>query len=301
MTTFQFLWRVLMYRPIRYWINALVWTLIYLAPIAPGLITKQFFDTLTDNSTLHYGIWGIISLLIGAALARIALIYIGFITDIHFRFRVGMMLRRNLLGHILKQPGARAIPCSPGEAISHFRDDVDQTEEAASWSVDAFGMTCFAAVSSYILIKIDVQMTLLVFLPLVLVVTAAQLATSKLQKYRAASRESTSRVTGAISEMFSNVQAIQVAGAEERVVNRFKHFNEDRRKTMIKDRLMGEMLDSVFSNSVNIGTGLILLLAGQKMRAVLSQSEILPCLSTTSPLSPSLLRTSVNFSHTSSK
>ena len=125
--------------------------------------------------------------------------------------------------------------------------------------------------------------------------TAAQLATSKLQKYRAASRESTSRVTGAISEMFSNVQAIQVAGAEERVINRFKHFNEDRRKTMIKDRLMGEMLDSVFSNSVNIGTGLILLLAGQKMRAVLSQSGILPCLSITSPLSPSLLRTSVNF------
>ena len=30
---------------------------------------------------------------------------------------------------------------------------------------------------------------------------------------------------------------------------------------------MGEMLDSVFSNSVNLGTGLILLLAGTKMRA----------------------------------
>ena len=55
MTTFQFLWRVTMYRPIRYWLNALVWTLIYLAPIAPGLITKQFFNTLTDNSALHTG------------------------------------------------------------------------------------------------------------------------------------------------------------------------------------------------------------------------------------------------------
>ena len=64
--------------------------------------------------------------------------------------------------------------------------------------------------------------------------------------------------------MFGNVQAIQVAGAEERVINRFSSFSEDRRKTMIKDRLMGEMLDSVFSNSVNFGTGLILLLAGQK-------------------------------------
>jgi ATP-binding cassette subfamily B protein len=267
MTTFQFLWRLTMYRPVRYIVNAVAWTLIYLAPIAPGLITKEFFDSLTGNSALNFTTWGIVSLLLGAALARMMLIFVGFITDVHFRFRMGMMLRRNLLEHVLKQPGARAIPCSPGEAISHFRDDVDQSEEAASWSVDVFGMTCFAAVSSYILIRIDAQMTLLVFLPLVVVITIAQLATARLQKYRAASRESTSRVTGAISEMFSNVQAIQVAGAEERVINRFVRFNDDRRRTMIKDRLMGEVLDSVFSNSVNIGTGLILLLAGQKMKA----------------------------------
>jgi ATP-binding cassette subfamily B protein len=267
MTTFQFLWRLTMYRPVRYIVNAVAWTLIYLAPIAPGLITKEFFDSLTGNSALNLTTWGIVSLLLGAALARMMLIFVGFITDVHFRFRMGMMLRRNLLEHVLKQPGARAIPCSPGEAISHFRDDVDQSEEAASWSVDVFGMTCFAAVSSYILIRIDAQMTLLVFLPLVVVITIAQLATARLQKYRAASRESTSRVTGAISEMFSNVQAIQVAGAEERVINRFVRFNDDRRRTMIKDRLMGEVLDSVFSNSVNIGTGLILLLAGQKMKA----------------------------------
>ena len=57
---------------------------------------------------------------------------------------MGMLLSRNLLEHVLKQPGAQAIPVSPGEAISHFRDDVDQSEEAASWSVDVFGMTCFA-------------------------------------------------------------------------------------------------------------------------------------------------------------
>lgn len=267
MTTFQYLWRLIMYRPLRYFINALAWTIIYLAPIAPGLITKQFFDSLTGNSTLGYGVWGLIALLIAAALGRICLIIIGFITDVHFRFRMGMLLRRNLLEHVLKQPGAQAIPVSPGEAISHFRDDVDQSEEAVSWSVDVFGMTCFALVSGYILIRIDAQMTLLVFLPIVLVITAAQLATVRLQKYRAASREATSKVTGEISEMFGNVQAIQVAGAEDRVIERFRSFGDNRRKAMLKDRLMTELLDSVFSNSVNLGTGLILLLAGMKMRA----------------------------------
>ncbi|QHT58858.1 ABC transporter ATP-binding protein [Paenibacillus lycopersici] len=267
MTTFQFLIRLITFRPLLYALNALAWTIHYLIPIAPGLILQQFFDSLTGDDTLKIGTWGLIALLVAAALARVAMIYVGCITDVQYRFRMAMILRRNLLGHILKQPGARAIPVSPGEAISYFRDDVDQTEEAVSWSVDVFGLTCFAAVSSYILLKIDVQMTLLVFLPLVIVVTVAQLATSRLQKYRRASRESTARVTGAISEMFSNVQAIQVAGAEERVIERFRRFGEDRRKTMLKDKLFGEALDAVFSNSVNLGIGLILLLAGTKMRS----------------------------------
>lgn len=266
MSTLSYMWRLISYRSGLYILNALMWTIIYLMPIFPGLITKAFFDSLTINSTIGYGTWGLIALLLGAALARSASVFIGFITDVNFRFRASMVLRRNLLEHILKEPGARAIPCSPGEAISHFRDDVEQSEEAVSWSVDVFGMTCFALVSCFILIRIDAQMTLLVFLPLVIVVIAAQLATTRLQKYRSASRESTAKVTGAISEMFGSVQAIQVAGAEKRVMSRFRALNDNRRKTMLKDKLMTEVLDSIFSNSVNLGTGLILLLAGQKMR-----------------------------------
>lgn len=266
MSTFTYMWRLIRYRPGWYTTNAIVWTVIYLMPIFPGLITKAFFDSLTMESAAEVGTWGLVALLLGAALARSAVVLIGFITDVNFRFRMGMLLRRNVLEHILKEPGARAIPCSPGEAISHFRDDVDQSEEAVSWSVDVFGMTCFAAVSCFILIRIDAQMTLLVFLPLVLVVVAAQLATTRLQKYREDSRESTAKVTGAISEMFGSVQAIQVAGAEKRVIARFRELNDNRRKTMLKDKLMTEALDSIFSNSVNLGTGLILLLAGQKMR-----------------------------------
>ncbi len=266
MSTFTYMWHLICYRPGWYILNALVWTGIYLMPIVPGLLTKEFFDSLSGQSAMGFGTWGLIALLIGFALARSAGIYIGFITDVNFRFRMGMLLRRNLLEHVLKEPGARAIPCSPGEAISHFRDDVDQSEEAASWSVDVFGMTCFAAVSCFILLRIDAQMTMLVFLPLVIVVVAAQLATTRLQKYRSASRESTAKVTGAISEMFGSVQAIQVAGAEQRVAARFRELNDNRRKTMLKDKLMTEVLDSVFSNTVNLGTGLILLLAGQKMR-----------------------------------
>ncbi|WP_426453250.1 ABC transporter ATP-binding protein [Paenibacillus sp. S-38] len=267
MTTFTFLWRLTRYRLGLYFLNALAWTLIYLAPIVPGLLTKAFFDMLSGSSPYQLGLGMIIVLLLAAALARVVLIIFGFMTDVQFRFRIGGLLRRNLLSHVLKEPGARAIPTSPGEAISSFRDDVEQVEETVSWSVDAFGMTLFAAVSCFILIRINAEMTLWVFLPLVLVVTVAQLSTAMLQKYRAASREATSQVTGAISEMFSTVQSIQVAGAEDRVIRRFKELGEQRREAMLKDRLLSTSLESIFSNAVNFGTGLILILAADSMRS----------------------------------
>jgi ATP-binding cassette, subfamily B, bacterial len=263
---FSLLMGLIHYKPLLYGWNLLNWVLIATVPILPGLVTKQFFDTLTGDSTAGFNIKTVIALLVAASLARVAVIIVGFISDVHFRFRVAGLLRRNMLEHILREPGAKAIPCSPGEAISQFRDDVEQAEEAVSWSVDAFGMVVFAGVSIFILSGIDAQMTLWVFLPLVVVVAAAQLSTAWLQKYRAASREATSQVTGAISEMFTSVQAIQVAGAEDRVIGQFQELNDNRRKSMLKDKLFNQVLDSIFSNTVNIGTGFILILAGNKMQ-----------------------------------
>jgi ATP-binding cassette, subfamily B, bacterial len=267
MSVMRLLLGFIAYRPWLYAANALAWTLIYLAPIVPGIVTKLFFDTLTNQSAYQIGVWAIVGLLFGAALARSVLIVFGFLTDVHFRFRMTGLLRRNLMSHILKQPGARAIPVSPGEAISTFRDDVEQVEEAVSWSVDTFGLTCFAIVSGYILVQIDAAMTIWVFCPLVAVVTLAQISTAMLQKYRAASREATSQVTGVISEMFGSVQAIQVAGAEERMIDQFMKLNDHRRKAVLKDKVFSQVLDSVFSNAVNIGTGLILLFAAKRIQS----------------------------------
>ncbi|SFB02254.1 ATP-binding cassette, subfamily B [Cohnella sp. OV330] len=266
MKTSGFFWRMLGYRPGLYLLNLLAWTLIHMAPLLPGLLTKAFFDHLEGTHPFPFGAGAIAALLVAAALARIALIYCGFLTDVAFRYRISSLLRRNLLAHVLRAPGARALPGSPGEAISNFRDDVEQAEEATSWSVDTLGLVGFVVAASWILLSIDAQLTALVFVPLILVVTAAQIATTRIRKYRAASRESTAQVTGAISEMFGSVLAIQVAGAEKRVVDRFAKLGESRRQSMIKDKLLTETLSSVFNNSVNLGTGIILLLAGIKMR-----------------------------------
>jgi len=50
----------------------------------------------------------------------------------------------------------------------------------------------------------------IVFLPLLAIVAVAQVVTRRLQQSRAASQVATSRVTGALGEIFGAVQAVQI-------------------------------------------------------------------------------------------
>ena len=265
MTTFQFLWRLIRYRPWLYLLDCILWTLIHMSPLIPGLIALAFFNSLAASVHLSFTLWGLIALLVMTALARVMVLLCGALTDILHRFTMSALLRRNMLERILESPGARAVPYSPGEAISRFRDDAELAEDAISWTLDTIGEACFAAVAVAILVTISIKITLLVFLPLVSIIAIVQALSNRLERYRAASRKATGRVTGAIGEIFGMVQAIKVAGAERNVVRHFEGLNEQRRVAMLRDAVLTETLDSTFENTVGLGTGLILILAAQSL------------------------------------
>jgi ATP-binding cassette subfamily B protein len=263
---YQHIWRLICYRPVLYGINGLLWTLIHIAPIVPGLLAQAFFNTLPQARGLNAQLWMLIALLIMTALARSMLIFVGGWVDNLHRFSMSALLRRNLLERVLERPGARAVPGSPGEAISRFRDDSEQAEDAISWTLDNIGEGLFAVIAVVILMRVNVTITLLVFLPLAGVVALAQGLSKRLEKYRRASRKATGQVTSAIGEIFSTVQGIQVAAAEPYVLAHFQRLNEHRRATMLRDRVLEQLLNSTIGNTVGIGTGLILVLAAGAMR-----------------------------------
>ena len=266
MKAYQYMWRMIRYRPWLYTINALCWLLIHVAPIVPGLIAQQFFNLLPKAGHLNADLWLLIALLVMTALARVTLIFFGGWVDSLHRFSMSGLLRHNLLERILERPGARAVPGSPGEAISRFRDDARQAEDAISWTLDSTGQAMFALIAIIIMLRINVTITLFVFFPLAGVVAIAQAMGNRLERYRVASSQATGKVTSAIGEIFGTVQAIKVSAAEAHVIEHFQTLNEQRRVTMLKDRVLEQLLNSTFGNTVGLGTGLILILAAQSMR-----------------------------------
>jgi ATP-binding cassette subfamily B protein len=196
---------------------------------------------------------------------------LAFFTDVFlyftFQYTVTALLRVNIFDTILRRPGARAVPESPGEAVSRFRDDVLEIAWFMSEMLIVFGFGFFAIVALIVMLRINVTITIVVFVPLVIVIFIANYAKGKITEYRQASREATGRVTDFIGELFGAIVAVKVAGAEERVIAYLQEINETRRKTSLKDALFTQVLDSAFRNTSNVFTGLILLTAGGAMQA----------------------------------
>lgn len=169
--------------------------------------------------------------------------------------------------HILRRPGASALPDSPGEAVSRFQGDVFEIPLFALWLNDLIGSIVFSGVGLFIMFNISPHITSLAILPFIVVGVIAGASTNRIDEYRRASRRATGIIAGFIGEFFGAVQAVKVASAEEGVIEHFKELNEDRRKLTLKDRLFNEVLNSIFRNAVNLGTGVVLILAGQSMQA----------------------------------
>jgi len=265
--TTRFLWHAVWFRPWRYTADNILWIGVYCSRLLPGLAAQLGFDTLQRGSADVPAVLWLAALFVGAGSVELFFQVVGMYVDVGFRFGVSGWLQRNMLAEVLRRPGARSLDRTPGEAQSIFRDDVEHAENGADWTVDMIGNLVFAAVAMTILVRTNATIAIFVFLPLVAIMLVAQAATTRLRRSRSATQQATSRVTGALGEIFGAVQAIQIARAEDGVVAHFRGLAEERRKFALRERAITLVTQSIYWNTVYIGTGLILLLGAQAMRA----------------------------------
>ena len=257
----RLLWKLIWYRPLSYASLPLFMLICYCERLIFGLVVQAFFNALPTQTRLTPGFFVLFVPWLIAIAVRLLLAYVDAFASARFDFDVNALLQYNLFRHILKRPGARGLPGSVGEAINHFRDDINIVVEQLSNYGYATALLVYSAVAFVILLRVNVAITLFVFFPLSCILVVVQRVLKKLETYRVASRTATSNVSGAIGEIFGAVQAIQVAGAEQHVLAHFETLNNKRRRSMVRDQVLSGSLDAFFDNVTEIGTALILLLA----------------------------------------
>ncbi|MBI3166173.1 MAG: ABC transporter ATP-binding protein [Chloroflexi bacterium] len=235
--------------------------------VAPALIIKAFFDFLTGDAQLTFGIWAIVAFLAATWVGRVFASYGFYYADVPIFADMGTLLRKNLLTHILKRPGASQLPDSAGEAVSRFKNDVQELPLFVILINDVMVGLAIIAISIVLMTQISPSVTIMALIPLVIVGIIANIATRRIEHYRTASRQSAGKVTGFIGEFFGAVQAVKIATAEKNIIGHFHKINDERRKLTVREKLFDEVLGSLYRNTSTLGTGVILVLVGQSMRA----------------------------------
>ena len=262
------IWEMLRFRPRLWFIDLLSVVLIrFCWQIAPALIIKAFFDMLTGAAQLTFGIWAIIAFTVSTWIGRVIASYGFYYADVPIFADIPTLLRKNLLRHILRRPGASPLPDSPGEAISRFKNDVNEIPLFVILINDIAVGIVIVVVAIILMTRISPSVTLMALIPLVIVGIIANIAASRIEHYRRASRQAAGDVSGFIGELFGAVQAVKVATAEKNVIDHFHRLNDERRKLTIREKLFDDILSSIYRNTSTIGTGVILVLVGQSMRA----------------------------------
>jgi ATP-binding cassette, subfamily B, bacterial len=247
-------------------LNLLVWLVVHSTPVLYGLFMKGIFDALAGHASAGASPWTYLALALSVDVGRIVTLAGGVWAWASYWAEMVLMVRRNLLHYLLTAPGSRRLPDSPSEAISRFRDDVNDIGEYIEVWVDVWGLLAFALIALTVMFSIDPLMTVLIAVPLLFTLVLTNLLRPQIRRVRREMREATGRVTDFIGETFNAVQAVQGAGREATVLREFERLNDARRRTALKDALLSELFKSVNDNMVHVATGIILLIGAGAMQ-----------------------------------
>lgn len=267
MKTASLIWSIWRYKPWLFLLNCLSWGLFHSIPVLTGLLIQAFFNRLSGHAQVGFNTWTLVAL-IGAVEVTRLLVFIGgaWIWNTYWLSIEGW-LRHNMLEWLLTGPGTRLLPDSASEAISRFRDDIEEITRYVEEWVDVWGQLVYVIVALIIMLRISPLVTAAMFVPMLAVMLIVSRLGGRIRSYRRASREAAGRVASFIGEMFGAVQAVKVASAEANVTSHFRRINHERRKAALMDSVFTQLLNSLNTNMINLGISIILLMVVQAMQS----------------------------------
>ncbi len=172
--------RVIPYQLPVFLLHSFLTIVVFGLQVVPGLIVKSVFDTISgEGSGTLLGVdqlWGLIGLYFLVELARLFLSIGSEWYGWTFRLVVGALLRSNLFASILRRRGDRALPVSSGEALNRFGSDVGEVGDFPLWLPDQVGKWIAAVIAVVIMARINLTITLVIFLPLIGIIFITRLA-----------------------------------------------------------------------------------------------------------------------------
>ncbi len=260
-------WQVAQHRPRAFWGGWGLFVLFFTFPVLTGWLLGRGFHALeTGHHTQVY--WYAAAALVSDAL-RMATIHAGALVWTQAWVHMQTFLRANLLTAQLASGGPEAgQPVgSAGEAITHFRDDVEDATMFIDGLVDVSAGTVFTVLAAFVLGSIDVGAAAILIVPLAGVAVATRTLDNRIKRYRATDRAAASAVSGFLGDVMAATTTVKVNGASTTTLARLRTLVDQRRHTAVRDRVLDEGVQAFAQGAADVGLGFVLLITAGALAA----------------------------------
>lgn len=261
-------WRLWKIRPGLATAGTLAWVAFHVMPFFVGIVLRAIFDAISGSEPAGLNAYSLIAVLAGVEAARWSIFFGAWVSWLRMWEWMSALLRANMLAGALFDPGpaSERLPRSAGEAVTRFRDDVEDIVWFVDIHLDIAGGIVFAALALAVMWEIDPLVTLVAILPLIAVVIGNRVLTTRMRGLRRAYRETMATTTAYLGELFASTLSVKTSGAEERVVERLQVHNRKRNRAAIRDHVGRESLQAFNVATVEVAIGVMLLVAAPAMR-----------------------------------
>jgi len=267
MNVWRLAWRVSQHEPRSFWSGYLLFVLFFTFPVLTGWLLGRGFSALsTGENTRVY--WIAVALVL-CEVARMSTIHLGALMWTQAWVHMQSLLRANLLAAQVASGGPEAgQPIgSAGEAITHFRDDVEDVTMFVDGFVDISAGVVFTVLAGLVLGSIDSSAAMMLLIPLIGVAVATRSLDGRIKRYRAADRVAASSVSGLLGDVMAAATTVKVNNAIEPTIAHLQRLVDERRRTAVRDRVLDESVWAFSQGAADVGLGLVLLTTAGAMAA----------------------------------
>jgi ATP-binding cassette, subfamily B, bacterial len=265
MSVWKLGWRVSQHEPRSFWSGYLLFVLFFTFPVLSGWLLGRGFNALSTGHNAR--VYWIGAALVVVEVARMSTIHLGALMWTRAWVHMQSLLRANLLHAQVASGGPEAgQPVgSAGEAITHFRDDVEDVTMFIDGFVDISAGVVFTVLAGLVLGSVDGRAALVLLIPLVGVAMATRTLDSRIKRYRAADRIAASAVSGLLGDVMAAATTVKVNNAIEPTIAQLHKLVDQRRHTAVRDRVLDESVWAFSQGAADVGLGLVLLTAAGAM------------------------------------
>lgn len=260
-------WRVMNHRPREFWLSWSLFVLFFTFPVLGGWLLGRGFHALEDGDTSRVYLFALAALL--TDVLRMATIHGGALVFTRTWVHMQTFLRANLLTAQLASGGPEAgQPVgSAGEAITHFRDDVEDATMFIDGLIDISAGTVFTVLAAFVLGSIDAGAATILIVPLAGVAVATRTLDNRIKRYRATDRAASAAVSGFLGDVMAAATTVKVNGAGTHTTARLRTLVDIRRTTAVRDRVLDDGVQAFAQGAADVGLGFVLLVTASAMAA----------------------------------